>query len=372
METLTPETPELHDSSIVDDQKPQPFEILKPAPYYTEITTEEELQEKYLTLTTELIDKIAGNEDEPGYDTVIFLDKSARPLSWIIRKMWKEVAPQRLNNQTKSLEVVPMPSMKFANIDRLHWRKDPSKEIDDAGMLDITQSDIEGLREIYQTGSKNTLDGKRILIVDEQSESGDTLKVAKILFSRAFPDSDVDGTPWIRHSYSIDSKGQKKYNVKEIPVWYPPKNSQALHAEDGRGVGNPKEYSDQNPAHGPRFSPNSYKFLSTLLRQDKINYTVEERLRLAELRQMSHNSDLNIQQKLAINSEIKSITTELDPKSIKLREEVSRMVGRFVAGELFPRVPTDRSTILGTPARAYNLSAMQIRSSRKFSNLSNR
>lgn len=346
---------------LPEDSEPQRFEILKPTPYYSELETEEELQEKYLGLTADLIDKIAGNEDEPGYDVVVWLDKSTRPLELIVRESWDGLAPQVYDEETGSLKTVSRPVFKFANIDRLNWRKNPSLEMNEGGSKPITEEHTRALRSIYQIGKQNQLDHKRILVVDEQSESGDTLKIAKELFSQAFPDSSVDGYAWINHSSTEDKNGQKTYHVKEIPVWYPPKNSQGLHPEDGRGVGNPKPFNPANPAHGPRFPKEAYPFLSTPIYKEKTHFTTEQRLELAELRKKSESQELTEVERRNVEARVKSLTTERDPKSLQLREEIQRMVGRFASGYLFPRVATERETILGLPAREYNVAATEIR-----------
>lgn len=149
------------------------YEVLTPDAYHTQLETPEELQELYIKNTTDLIKTIVGDETHPGYDTVIFLDKSARPLSWMTRELWGHVAPQKENPETGELQTVKMPEMKFVNIDRLNWRKNPDTPIDEpgGGMIDPTEEDLDGIRRIFNIDEKHKLDGKRILIVDEQSET---------------------------------------------------------------------------------------------------------------------------------------------------------------------------------------------------------
>ncbi len=79
-----------------------PYEILEPTAYHSQMQTGEELRELYISKTSELISRIAGNPNkgEQPYDVVVFLDKSARPLSWMTRKLWNSLAPEEIDPQT--------------------------------------------------------------------------------------------------------------------------------------------------------------------------------------------------------------------------------------------------------------------------------
>lgn len=347
----------INESPRVD---PEDYKVLRPDSYHTDIVSQEELLEKYIRLLNPLVEKLAGNQEQPGFDEVVFLDKSARPLYWMLKKMWPHMAPQSIDEHGQTL-TAPMPKVKFANIDRLFWRKNPDQEIEEGGARRITDDDVSGLRAIFNH-KENTLDGKRVLIVDEQSESGDTLRVAEKLFKQAFPDADIDGFSWIRHRYTIE-KGQKKYEVREIPMWYPPKDEKSKNFKiTGRGVFNP--IIDKAKHENERFPENSYQFLSTKARLLKTEFSLEEQHELAALRdQLLQAKDEEEERK--IESQIEKIMTMGDPESLQLRKEIGQMAVDFARGKLFPAITSERQEILGKPALEYNLYAKAVRQGRQ-------
>lgn len=85
----------------------------------------------------ELMEKV----EKEGYETLVFLDKSARPLSRIFRYSWKKILGER-----------KMPEIKFVN---------PQKE--------ITEEDKELFSKLYQGHVKG-----KVCLVDELSFSGDS------------------------------------------------------------------------------------------------------------------------------------------------------------------------------------------------------
>ncbi len=186
--------------------------------------TQQEFLERYVTYTDSLIGKMLHFEtDQDGTshpaDVVMYLDKSARPVAWMTRELWPMLA-----EPDSSGEIPPMPEMKFINIDRLPWRVDPAVEItqDPANFRNPTQQDIDGIRSIYALPNQgpddpNPLDGKRILIVDEVSDSGDTTYVTNKLLQKAFPTSKTAIHNWM-NEYELAYDGEKVVNDR--PVWY--------------------------------------------------------------------------------------------------------------------------------------------------------
>jgi hypothetical protein len=335
------------------------YEALRPDSYHTAITSQEELLEKYIRLLNPLVEKMVDA------DTVVFLDKSARPLYWMVKAMWPYLAPQKRDADGKII-TEPMPQVRFANIDRLAWRRDNKVEIEEGGARIIEPEDVAGLRAIYKDSKGGqTLDEQKILLVDEQSETGDTLLVAKNLFGKAFPSARVEGFSWIRHPWKLE-KGQRSSQVKEIPLWYPPKDPETgLHKDTGRGVLSPVPYNPNNPEHGSpeRFPAESYQFLSTGPRVLKNEFTDEEQMQLALLRnRLDQESDR--EEKAKIRSEIDRIRTVRDPESLKLREEIGQMAIDFATGKLCPAILTDREEILGMSPIEYNRRARDIREKR--------
>ena len=358
----------------METMEPDPFEyqLLVPDPQrehaHTSLQTTEELLEDYVGRLNPLIDRIAGSEDEPGYDTIMFLDKSARPLYWMLKEFWPYMAPQERDPDTDELKTKPMPEVKFVNIDRLSWRRDPNQEIEEGGARDVTPTDLRGLRAVFtlRGQEKSVLDGKRILIIDEQSESGDTLRAALNLFSGAFPDSEFDAMAWINHKFTVNKKGDKVYEVLQIPIWYPIKDENQLHKDTGRGVFGPAKFNPNSPEHGDpeRFPPESYQFLSTKPLLRKSNFTTDERLVLAELRHELNKSSDPAERK-RIQEKIHQLRVKRDPEGDLLRKEIAHMVVDFLEGRIFPAITTDREEVLGQPALEYGQLARARREARK-------
>jgi hypothetical protein len=331
------------------------YDILTPDKGHTRQQTPEELQEFYLSQTTDLMNKVVG-DPETRADTLVFLDKSARPLAWIMRTFWDELAPQE-RNEHGELVTIPMPEMKFTNIDRLLWRADSKKEISDGGARPINESDIWGVRHVFDIGKENVLDGKKIVIIDEQAESGDTMQIAETLFKLAFPTSEVRTEPWIRHPYDRHPiTSEKIYKPVEIPVWYPLKGDDRLPEDErGRGVYGPMDYHfDRSDAFRKRFPAESNQFLSSRPRSRR-DLDTSEKARLNRLVARLRNS--------ADPDETKGLAQEIDKlsyinydeKSRQLRKEIGQMLIDFTNGKLLPVVNTHRETVQGMPMAEYEV-----------------
>lgn len=241
---------------------------------------------KYVGQTESLINVINGanNEDDfdeevvhPKYNHVIYLDKSARPVSWLVNQFWNDFSSQG------------RPAQSFLAIDRAPWFQRAGLDVDEDGrFIDdekrlATFSDFEqnikkidpkhyaNIRALFIKGGipegattaeimkmPTILDGKNILIIDEVSRTGSTQKIAKHLLSHAIPDAKlIDAhTFWDDDIYqygSTDAKEQTttyESELRSAPVWYPPANIASMSGNTistGRGVGNidPSHYVEQ-------------------------------------------------------------------------------------------------------------------------------
>ncbi|HWT40200.1 MAG TPA: hypothetical protein VN081_02935, partial [Dongiaceae bacterium] len=166
---------------------------------------------------------------------VIFLDKSARPLAWLVKDLWDTLAPD-----VDSTEIPKRPDFKFLNIDRNQWKD--SLDPNDTQAYDVNRIPaelIEGLRSIYNTqhdGSfdvENEMDNQVIMIVDEVRASGATLTIAQQIIRRAFPSSKVFGTYWMDGTVQVNGVTGNA----DLPVWYRDDSTNAK-LTTGRGVGN--------------------------------------------------------------------------------------------------------------------------------------
>lgn len=336
------------------------YSILQPTRHHSRRESSTDLQEHYIYLTSVLIDRIAsGADNDPSkpFDTVMFLDKSARPVAWMLKELWPSIAPQKIDEATGEVRTMEMPQIKFANIDRLHWRIDPDQEIVEGGkMREPTLDEIQGLRSIYDVDEQHTISGQNVLIVDEQKESGDTLAVAQDLFSRAFPESRFESAAWISHPYRYTTNGEKVYDVSEIPVWYPKKDAQKLHAVEGRAVYDPRDIDPSDPRDPLRRIPQAGRqFLSSRPRILKdISMDLEAQKELTYI-----DTQLAIEQDEAVRSILLGRRNQIryetiDQKGLKLRREIGAMALDFVHGKLHPSIVTDRVEIAGLPADEYH------------------
>ena len=217
--------------------------------------SDQELRMEYLHLTDELIHKMTTKTEIENPETgemelqapsvVVFLDKSARPLSHLVRELWPTLA-----KDPETGEIPPMPRFNFLNIDREKWVNmiDPHG----IGIMDIDHLDpsiVRSLRSIFLTpkGKKEVvangsteavddiptiLDNESVLVVDETYSTGRTLKIASDMLERAFPEAHISTTHWMRESFT--NKNGLRLNA--VPVWY---KENSLW---GRGVGD--RYAD--------------------------------------------------------------------------------------------------------------------------------
>lgn len=206
------------------------------------------------------------------YDTVVYLDKSARPLDGLARKVLKNVMPDKKR-----------PDSKFLNIDRNQiftelgfgirdgyfsdgtegnklaetshfinrWQMGTSQEtkdrilaavrsqfLDKDAEVDMKASEDEIIQQILK--AKTTVEGKKVIAVDETSFSGATIGVAGFLLKKALPEAKVNEkgfTFWESEDKQVKSEvnGEVKLVHGSVPVWYD-KND-----DFGRGIGERSE-----------------------------------------------------------------------------------------------------------------------------------
>jgi hypothetical protein len=179
-------------------------------------------------------------------DVVIWLDKSARPVSWFADAFWEQFAKPDAEK----------PSYEFLNIDRVNWfvfmgydrqLAESRLSANDFNINDLPQSRIDGIRAIFSEGELDEehwqeqvwqdaarLDGKNILVIDEVMNRGGTLAIATQVLKRAFPTATVSGDYFWRpprHSINGYSSDPIDMQMGSAPVWYDPDSSY------GRGIG---------------------------------------------------------------------------------------------------------------------------------------
>ncbi len=176
-----------------------------------------ELRAEYISLTDSLIQEMATQHT----DVAIFLDKSARPVAWMVSELWDTLGPKLADGSTP-----PPPEIKFLNIDREQWGVILGRSEDQGISIELLpQERVDELRAVFkpilpQDSADTMLTGKKVMLVDEIRVSGDTLEMAHKILARAFPDAeDIQSHYWMNGKVKIDPKSGSRYN-SEIPVWY--------------------------------------------------------------------------------------------------------------------------------------------------------
>jgi hypothetical protein len=143
------------------------------------------------------VDEMLQDFHDRDINSLVFLDKSARPISWLIRELWQTRYPDE-----------PLPDLSFINI----GTRGRPEYLDEREKFDSKRSDLEktfrnrpvdyhqdqatigqfgealpgivkGLQEIF----KNKFDHKTVGVVDEYSVSNASRVIATSLIGRAFP-----------------------------------------------------------------------------------------------------------------------------------------------------------------------------------------
>lgn len=226
---------------------PRDFErVRSPERVEYEQLSNPELRYKYVKFTEGLIARAIAEES----DALVFLDKSARPVAWLMKALWPTLGFSGFDEQGKPIPAA-MPAIKFANIDREQWavamgRSEgrDGKGITLEGVHPDTIDSLTGLfatrnmsEHEYVSEEDTTLfDHKNVLIIDEVMTSGDTLTMATKLFERAFPDANsIRGTYWMTPEKKYDTKSGGTRNA-DLPIWY------NRHSPYGRLVANRDDY----------------------------------------------------------------------------------------------------------------------------------
>lgn len=201
-----------------------------------------------------ILDPIDPERSQQSPDAVVWLDKSARPVSWFVDALWEQFA----NKDAKK------PTDEFLNIDRTVWFEKQGHEREVAerrlgpGDFDIdavSPFDIARIRAVFSEGSLDRdnwvedvwnkptrFDGKNILIIDEVKNKGGTLAIATQLLKRAIPAATVSGAYfWSSGTYALGGLASEA-QMETAPVWYSKEDPR------GRGIGDlSKAYQEQLP-----------------------------------------------------------------------------------------------------------------------------
>ena len=218
----------------------------------------------YVQDTALLISVIDGSlSGEEPYDHVVYLDKSARPVSWLINMFWDDFA-----THDQKGKVIRRPPHSYINIDRAPWFRYAGIEVTDDGRQtadgelatfwdfsnsfgNLDERHFAEIRALYINGGieaedvdwimkqPTVLDGKKVLIVDEVSRTGSTLKIAEKLFQKALPEAKIECSYFWHPHESVLMMGSEQV-LTSLPVWYDP------NTYFGRGIGGLDEHYYRN------------------------------------------------------------------------------------------------------------------------------
>ena len=219
----------------------------------------------YVQDTALLISEIDGSlKSEAPYDHVVYLDKSARPVSWLVNMFWDDFSASDAEGNQLS-----RPPHSYINIDRAPWFRNVGIDVTDDGRQNtggelatywdfianidnLSRGHLAEIRALYIDGGIETEDAdwimkqttrltsKRVLVVDEVSRTGSTLKIAVKLFQLAFPDAEVIDSAYFWHPHESALKMGSGDVLTSLPVWYDP------NTYYGRGIGGLDEHYYKN------------------------------------------------------------------------------------------------------------------------------
>lgn len=203
---------------FIPDAYPYADSEVKHDEYIYSILNSDELRTEYVTLTDGLIREMVDDHT----DIALFLDKSARPVSWMVKDLWDQLAPT-VDRDGKQYD---RPVFKFLNIDREQWGAIVGRSEDEGIDINrIPEKRIEELRHVFapitnDPTHRSIFEGKNVLVIDEVSASGDTLHMSTHIMERAFPEAaSIKGAYWMHGHVQQNPKTGVKMNTK-LPVWY--------------------------------------------------------------------------------------------------------------------------------------------------------
>jgi|GEM_PF-6842253 len=151
--------------------------------------SQEQLARRIVDLTEEVADQ------RP--DTLVFLDKSARPVSWGLRAAWPLLFPEQA-----------LPQIKFVNVGQEKWSlEDSPAPVNSAPRL----PDLTHLRRHFskpqsaygQNRASTILAGETVWLIDDFRFTRNTLNIALAYFRETYPETVFDWrtlqcwpTPW--------------------------------------------------------------------------------------------------------------------------------------------------------------------------------
>lgn len=144
------------------------------------ILTDPEMRQKLADRVFNLVEQVK----EKNITNLVFLDKSARPLVTLFSSLWKKLSPN-----------APKPKISFINVgkeilgeERVDFGSMSTQEYE----WPIKQQALDEIAKKYQHLS-SAAGNERILIVEEYTHSGKSMRKAIEIFSSIFPEVEFEG-----------------------------------------------------------------------------------------------------------------------------------------------------------------------------------
>ncbi len=170
-------------NGLVDDGEISLPQVEAAIPRRYVIIKEEASRRQYASEMAKFIENVSTQHP----DVLVFLDKSARPASWLFHEMWLRLQPG-----------TPEPEVEYINLGRekgkdkgfTGWRAGERQIRHYQKQVKADKVLVRKLREHFAIDSNSNavsrFDNKSIWIVDEFAQTGRTLLMAQALFEEAF------------------------------------------------------------------------------------------------------------------------------------------------------------------------------------------
>ena len=282
--------------------------VLKTARGENERWNIDRILSEYIGFTANTIAAMDGSTEKPKTDVAIYLDKSARPVEKFVHGLWNDFA----KTDKETGEIVSEPEAAFLNIDRLVWMRRVDINVDDRMYLvddpkvrasyndfkrkveqdGFKKEDLAAIRALFIEGGRTTddldeimrtptkLDGKNITIIDEVSDTGATINIAKDILAAAIPEiASINGHVFANFG-SVINTDDGTSQMASSPVWYPSKDHSYQY---GREVLDPSySYWEEEYKNNP--TPENYaKLKAYFIISTPMNLEEEPERRTLEL-----------------------------------------------------------------------------------------
>jgi hypothetical protein len=149
---------------------------LKTEPYRYQLLTDPIERRQLFSDAQKLVDTVLTTKPKHRPDVIFFLDRSARPSSWLFRELWRQFAAK-----------IPMPEIEYINIGK-------EKAPDFQGQFEDIQSQIRFISKLQasryvrelQEAFPKYMERSNIWVVDEWKQEGTSVMIAKALLEAAF------------------------------------------------------------------------------------------------------------------------------------------------------------------------------------------